>query len=640
LRALIDTLGPGDNVGLRNATVEALGGFGRQAVEALDEAIPELDADGRKLAAEALGRSGSALALVPLRRLIADADPNVQAAAVESVAAIGSACTEQAVPILQSCLELPDRLLRLAAINGLNQLGVVLPWSSVEALMNDPLLERSALAAAGRTASARAAPLLVHVLESGAPSAVSPAILSLVDLVRGGEHTHLAVREALSSLPPSTVAQLFELARGRRSEPDVQRGALVLLGLLGTRQAAEVAADALADVHVAAEAEEALASLGIDAIEVLVERINSADGDARVAALELVGRLAGNPAPPEAIAAARGALGAESSEQVRAALSALASIGDADCLGAIVPHLDEPATGSERLAAAAAIAAIARRHPEAAREIARSASRGAAAVHAALAVIAALGAPGRGSLAEDVAFASEALSNESAFIRRAAMEALAELGSDLGAEAVAFALTDEDRAVQLSAVRALGRMRSASGVSTGVGQLLLLVERSEDEALVVAAIRALGDAEDPRALAALKPLVRSESARRAVAAVEAVARLPESRRIDALIDALSHQDSEVVKAALRALSEEFDARVSPHLGACLDHDAWDVRRLAADLLGRSGKSDYLGLLRAKLVVENEPLVKEAIVRALGELEASSGVRRSPPPSRIGSLRSR
>ena len=118
---------------------------------------------------------------------------------------------------------------------------------------------------------------------------------------------------------------------------------------------------------------------------------------------------------------------------------------------------------------------------------------------------------------------------------------------------------------------------------------------------------------------------------RAVFAVDALSRLADPRRMDALIDALSHPDAEVVKSALRGLAAERDPRVGAHLGACLDHEAWDVRRLAADLIGRTGQVGAIGLLRAKLGSEMEPLVREAIQRALVEVELGGGLRRTTPP---------
>ncbi|HLV21305.1 MAG TPA: HEAT repeat domain-containing protein, partial [Polyangiaceae bacterium] len=78
LGGLVDALRPGDNVGLRNAAVEAIGGFGAPAVDALSKALPKLDADGRKLAAEALAKSSQPSALKVLRTLLADADSNVR----------------------------------------------------------------------------------------------------------------------------------------------------------------------------------------------------------------------------------------------------------------------------------------------------------------------------------------------------------------------------------------------------------------------------------------------------------------------------------------------------------------------------------------------------------------------------------
>jgi HEAT repeat protein len=54
-----------------------------------------------------------------------------------------------------------------------------------------------------------------------------------------------------------------------------------------------------------------------------------------------------------------------------------------------------------------------------------------------------------------------------------------------------------------------------------------------------------------------------------------------------------------------------------------------VRRLAADVLARHGDA-ATGPLRARLAVEEDPLVREAIGRAL---ESMVGVHRSPVPTR-------
>jgi len=104
-----------------------------------------------------------------------------------------------------------------------------------------------------------------------------------------------------------------------------------------------------------------------------------------------------------------------------------------------------------------------------------------------------------------------------------------------------------------------------------------------------------------------------------------------------LIEGLSHTEPEVVKASMLALGDTIDPRVLAHFGACLDHEAWDVRRLSADMLGRAGGESANALLRARLANEDNPRVLEAINRAL---ELAGGFRHTPLPPRAGSLRPR
>jgi HEAT repeat protein len=77
-------------------------------------------------------------------------------------------------------------------------------------------------------------------------------------------------------------------------------------------------------------------------------------------------------------------------------------------------------------------------------------------------------------------------------------------------------------------------------------------------------------------------------------------------------------------------TEERDPRAAAHVGACLDHEVWDVRRLAAELLGRRSDAAGKHLLRQRLIDEREPLVREEIQRSLAETEGVP-VRRTMPP---------
>jgi HEAT repeat protein len=314
---------------------------------------------------------------------------------------------------------------------------------------------------------------------------------------------------------------------------------------------------------------------------------------------------------------------------MRAALGALTRVGDGDCLPDLVRLLADPTlVASVELA----FGAISQRHPQRALSFVQMSAAQGALAHAAALVITALAARGRlGSIdaGELTAFLMRLLTSTSHSERRAALAALGELGSGEALDGVRFALTDEEEAVRSEAVRTLGRLKGRDLSAVGVPALLEVVSDARDSVLVLAALRALGESSDQRVLSVLGPLVRDSDARVAVTAVEALSRHADPRRLSLLFDGLHHNESEVVKAAMLAIAAEPDPRVVVHLGACLDQPAWDVRRLAADLLSRAPSEASAALLRARQAVEQDPMVRDALTRAL----ESSGQRRSRPPRR-------
>jgi len=634
LSGLVRALESGDNVGLRNAAVEALGAFSEPAVQALSEKAPSLDADGKKLAAEALARTLLPSALDALRPLLIDEDPNVRAAALDSIASVGTSAAPEAFEILAGSLTRPFEIafVRLSALDGINRLGSLLPWPVIEGMLQDPVLERSAFAAAGRSAHPEALPALLSALERARGGGLSVVLAALVEYARTSSQNLLLVRAEPPS--PAVVLRLLELATPKNDDLASRKAALIVSGALGIERIAPIAADALSDVRLLAEADESLSLLGSRAVPALLGRAAKADPDTRAACIEIVTGLADAAAAPLAVAQILAWMAAGPLVVVRAGLGAITLLGDASCFATVSSWL---ANEEAQSAAETALAALATRFPDAARSLARSARAEGAEAHAAAVIHTVLPAPLRDSVADDVAYLSLLLSNSAKAVRRAALAGLGNAGSELGTHAAAFALTDEEPDVRYAAVLALSRLRSADGVLSGLGKLLELVEKSDDDELVASAVGALAEAGDPRVLTVLRPLVRSASPMVAVAAIEALARVPDARRIEALIEGLSHIESEVVKASMLALGDTVDPRVLAHFGACLDHDAWDVRRLSADMLGRVGGDSANALLRARLASEDNPLVQEAISRAL---ETGSGVRHTPLPHRAGSLRPR
>jgi len=635
LAGLVLALEPGDNVGLRNAAVDALGAFGESAVLALGAKLSTLDADGKKLAAEALANTQLPTALEALRPLLRDPDLNVRAAAIEAIASAGvAAAADEAFQLLATFLKRPDEsaFVRLSALDGINRLGSLLPWRTIETMLEDPVLERSAFAAAGRSGQPEALPALLLAFERARGGGVSAVLSALVEHSRTFKQNSLLVNDRAPS--PRVVLRLLELASPSNDDLGSRKAALIVAGALGVVQVAPLAADALSDVRLLAEADEALSLLGARAVPALLQSAATADPDTRAACIELVTGLADAQAFPLAIAEIRKWMSDGPSVVVRAGLGAITLLGDESCFETVSARLGSADSVG---AAESALSALAQRYPECARQLARKAKAEGEAAHAAAVIHGSLPAPIRGTVAEDVAYLSSLLSNASKAVRRAALSGLGNAGSALGAEAAAFALTDEEAEVRFAAILALSRLRTPDGELSGLGKLLELVEKSADEELVAAALGALAEAGDPRVLSVLRPLVQHASPMVAVAAIEALARVPDARRVEALIEGLSHRDAEVVKASMLALGDTIAPQVLAHFGACLEHEAWDVRRLSADMLGRAGGESASALLRARLAKEENPLVEKAISRAL---EHSHGLRHTPPPARGGSLRPR
>ena len=210
---------------------------------------------------------------------------------------------------------------------------------------------------------------------------------------------------------------------------------------------------------------------------------------------------------------------------------------------------------------------------------------------------------------------------------------LADSGGRQAAEIAALALADEELIVRRAAVRALGQMRTADGALAGFEHLARFVDAGGDHGLRVAAIHALGESRDPRAAAVLGPWADASDPQVAVAAVEALGHLGD---LDAVAQRLQHGHGEVVKAALGALVERRDSRSVELAARCLDHPAWDVRRYAADLLGGLGGASALTRLRARLAEEAEPLVRDALQRALLGMDSRTAHQRHTPAPGLGS----
>jgi HEAT repeat protein len=628
--ALEDTV----NIGLRNAAVEALVAIGPDAVHATIDALGRLDADARKLAAEVLGGVPDVRGTAALSRALQDEDSNVRVAAAESLGKASPAGEESrslATESLVAALSTSDVFLKIAALDSLARLESRLPWSVFAPYVDDPLLRRYAIAAASGSREPAAVRVLGQATGDASPTIAREALVALGEIVTSASGDAELLACARVALAGSTRGR----EHARRAVADVEDprarvGALLVLGLLGDPEDVPALVNALGDDDVAERADLALRLFGPASVRPLLAAARLAKPAVHAAALGLVASLEGAPVADVRKALRKG-LEDPSVEVVACAVECLGPLGEARDLrrlAKLVWHEDE------RVAAVAtsAVCELAARHVDAARALLRDARSGHDPVVLGCILLGAI-ASTQALLDDDIRLLQRALSHDQPQVRRAAIDALALGGGDAAAEAIIFALADEEQEVQLAAARALGRLGRAD-------TLVRVVSDTRDPVLTATALRALGDADPDRALASARPLVGHADAAVACAAVEAIGQLRSNRgsgRVpphvavaceDALFAALDHPDEEVVKLSLSLVGAQPGARALARLGLCLDHSSTEVRCVAAELLGQDNSAGARALLRARYEREKDQLVRAAIahaasVRPLGDLLPSS-----------------
>ncbi|HXU69025.1 MAG TPA: HEAT repeat domain-containing protein [Polyangia bacterium] len=593
-----------ENVGRRNAVVEALVGLGAQAVPALLDALAKRP-EHRKLLADALGLIGDLRAGPALAPLVDDEDANVRVAAAEALGHVGGSAARAA---LQHALGRGELLLSQAALEGLNRLGAALPIGVIEPLLGTPTLRAPALEALGRTGALAVLGIVGVALEDPARSTRDAAIRALAELYRrldpvGREAVSAEVASHQAALPALTGA-LLEATLG------TQRDAALLLGLFKRPEAARPLVLALGDRDVREAAMQALTMIGAPAAETLAACAPSLESELRADAYALLPRLGPAASDPRVQALLAEALDDESAEAAGAAAVALGEVGDREALAPLLRAL-----GREEAVAHAAADALGRlgaRHYDEVRVLVQS--RGLNGPDAPY-LCRALGACGR---ADDSPLLKHALGGDAPAVRRAAAEALAQLppAGDVD-EALTFALADESADVRASAARALGAHR-AEPAAEALARCAL-----EGEPLVRAsASRALGlvATEHASARGLLRRVADSRDPAAAVPALEALAKLDDRADDARFLGALLSVDGETVKAAARGLGlragsspEEVKRSALAALERALVDARWDVRRQAVLALADYGAMSQLWARRAH---EADPLVLSTIESAL------------------------
>ncbi len=631
LAGLVEALLQPDDVGLRNAAIEAFAYVGASGAAPLVDALNRATMTARKFVCAALGGTGTG-GVAALSMMAGDPDPNTATVALESLARIGGRDAEAA---LRKQLEAADWVVRLAAMEGLSALGAQVPVETLAPMVRDPLVRRFALRLLGQSGDAAAVPPLFDVLRE-----INGA-MEMAEVVRalGSIHQHASgagplISSQASSLGDSEKALLRSLIEDERNEDsDIQtaRAAAMLLLMARDIEALGAIAVLAARVELGPAALAALQAFGVDAVRPLLSQSQSLTPPARAWAIEAAAELGAISIDDESARSVRDELGHEIRAVLRTALVAHEEVvvhaaargleywAEPDDASALV-RLGAERSGAVARATGDALEALSHSSPESVETALDSALPD----HAEAWALAVAALPDQAALEKLRA----AIASGEPTARRAALLALDRIDGAEAAEVASMALVDEDVDVQVAAVTVLSRMRDPSARETAKNVLRVAL-RDELPVVRAAAARALGVQGDPGLCADVRELLRDPGPGVALAALVAIRTLRGDQfenepEFEALLDGvLEHSDEEVVKEALRIAAECALSRKEERLSVGLSHAAWDVRALTVSLLSELDTEGAREKLRARAAIESDDLVRIAIADALATLPSKT-----------------
>ena len=643
-RRAVDTLvraSSDDDSNVRFHAIEALGRIGsREAAHPLATVAESRDFDVAFAALDALARIGEPSVAPRLLPLLDD--PLLQTAVVDALGALGSGgaagplarlLAEPAVPVasIAAAITALDDRHRGAShdaelIAGLVRASIapagtaallealrtargeegapivrVLGWLDGEGI--DEALARAIVEPASRAVA-------VDALVRRGPRALEPllAVLSAdesADVSSDDEDDHETSRAAVAALgrlgSASAVPLLISLLDGA---PDVAVVAAGALGHIGDRRAFEPLVARLDHPH-AALRQVAVAALNSIGHPEMGDRLRAMLADGSPHVREGAARVAGYFGDRALLEPMLAACDDPDESVRRAAVEQLARFEDARARAAIAAAL-ESRTPGVRAAAARALAHVS---AEEALPKLRTACTDAdpwVRYHAARS----LGHFDRDDARE--ALVALALHDPLPPVRIAAVEALAEVGDAAALEALRPLADDSDAAVAAPTVLALGGARDR-----GTLESLLDALTHEDRARRLAALRSLARRADPASVSALTAAVRAGTdPEERELGMQALAAIDHEHAVEALVELAA--DPRRCRTAVDALARLPDHRAA-WLRPALAHEDVAVRLAVIEALGRM-RPRAASTLLAEALHDGSPAVVAAAAHALARLD--------------------
>jgi len=595
---LVQRLSAEDNAGARNSSIEALAQIGAAAVGPLLPLLDTRDPDVRKFAVDVLGDIRDARAVPGLLAKLNDDDENVRVAAAE---ALGKLRDRRAVDALVGCLSSADQSwLDYAAAEALGEIGDERALGPLMAALGRSSLREPVLESLGKIGNVSTLPPLINGLADPLRIVREASVAALAAVYRKSIPADRAkvvdaVRAGITDRALPFLEELIDTSGG-----DLQKSAVAVLGWTGRPAAVPKLLALLRDEDMEEPVAHALRDMGQECVPPLLARLgddnvlvrravamvlgefgrreaedallsmlDDENGHVRGAAAESLGRLASRKAVEPLVKL----LQDEYENVQECAIRALAAIGDESVLDGLLKDFTSWNAGMRR-------------------NIARL-----------------LGRFGTERASEALAFA---LKDEEPDVRKAVVIALDSIRGDKAVRPLLLAITDDDPEVRMLAAETLGKAGSAESAEA-------LIPLLDDEDLWVraAAARALGRAGADRFGATLASHLAFASDIFLLALVEVVGRASVREALEPLLSLAGHEDPEVRKTVLGALSSYEWVRVRPAVLNHLSDPHWSVRKSAAEIL-KHRRDPATDLLLEQLAADDpDPTVRQAAREALG-----------------------
>jgi HEAT repeat protein len=597
-KGLVQRLSAEDNAGARNSAIEALTHIGAAVVGPLLPLLDTRDPDVRKFVVDVLGDIRDVRALPGLLEKLTDADENVRVAAAE---ALGKLRDRRAVDALIGCLSSADQSwLDYAAAEALGEIGDERALGPLMAALGRSSLREPVLESLGKIGNVNTLPPLIsgladplRIVREASAAALTTVYRKSVPVDRG--KLAATVRAGITERAVSFLEELIDTCGG-----ELQRSAVAVLGWTGRPAAVPKLLSLLRDEEMQEPVVHALRDLGQGCVPLLLERLgddnvlvrrtvaivlgefgrreaedalllmlDDENGHVRGAAAESLGRLASKKAVPSLLKL----LQDEYENVQECAIRALAAIGDESVLDGLLKDFTLRDAGMRRN------------------------------------IVRLLGRFGTERASEALAFA---LKDEEPDVRKAVVIALDTIRDSRAVRPLLLAITDDDPEVRMLAAETLGKTGSA-----GSAEALIPLLDDEDIWVRAAAARALGRAGVDRFGAVLAGHLMQASDIFLLALVDVVGRAAVREALDPLLSLAGHEDPEVRKTVLGALSSYDWVRVRPVVLSRLSDTHWSVRKSAAEILMHRRDHATDRLLEQMSADDPDPSVRQAAREALG-----------------------